>query len=274
MAYLLRNGVSLYYDVKGDESARETVTLLNGVMASANSWGAYVQPFIDAGYRVLLHDFRGQLGSDKPNDSYSFAMHIEDFRQLIDFLEIERLHLVGTSYGGEIALRAAIDMPVRISSLTIIDSVSETDALLEGYIESWIILADRASRGDAELFYWGVIPSLYSRQFLSKEREAIASRAKQIGKLPPEYFRAQVELYRTFLRDVTMTTELSAIRCPALVVCGEEDILKPPRFSRIIADAIPDSRFALLPGCGHVAVFEAPELLSSMILGFIGSSKS
>jgi 3-oxoadipate enol-lactonase len=163
-------------------------------------------------------------------------------------------------------MRLAIDVPELVASLGIIDSVSELDALVEHFVMSWIDLAETRN---PELFYAGVLPSLYSRGFLASHREMLSQRAEKMKQLPAEYFRGQVELYRAFLNDVTMTDELPRISAPSLVACGEEDILKPPRFSRIIAGAIPGAELVFIPGAGHVAVFEAQETLQTLILGFL-----
>jgi 3-oxoadipate enol-lactonase len=266
MPCISREGVSIYYELMEAEEARGTIAFLNGVMASTNSWAFYINPLRKAGYNILLHDFRGQLASDKPEGPYSFSQHIEDFRYLLDHLELGQVHLAGTSYGGEIAMRAAIDMPERILSITVIDSVSELDPLVESFVGSWMA---SAGSGDPEVFYWGMVPSIYSRRFLSSQWDNLSARAQQVRKLPPEFFRGQIELYKAFLQDVTMTQELDSVQCPALIICGEEDILKPPKFSRIIADSIPDSRFVLLPRTGHVAIFEEPALILSLIRGFL-----
>lgn len=263
------NNISLFYDHRRasvDSPRGETVALLNGVMASTSSWEYYVEILTRAGYDVLLHDFRGQLLSEKPEGPYTFVEHREDFVALCKELAIDRCHLVGTSYGGEIAMRIAIDEPALVSSLTVIDSVSELDALLSRFVTSWI---GPAERGDAELFYASVLPSLYSRQFLRDQAEMIDGRGARMKELPADYFRGQAELYRAFLNDVTMTNELSQIEAPTLVVCGDEDILKPRHFSETIANEIPGAELMLIPGCGHVAVFEKPETLATIIRGFL-----
>jgi 3-oxoadipate enol-lactonase len=263
------NSVSLFYDYRRppESSARgETVALLNGVMASVSSWDYYADILTRAGYDVLLHDFRGQLLSEKPQGPYTFVEHREDFVALCEELEIDACHLIGTSYGGEIAMRIAVDEPGLVTSLTIIDSVSELDSLLIRFVTSWIALAERE---DAELFYAAVLPSLYSRQFLRDQAEMIDGRAARMKELPADYFRGQAELYRAFLNDVTMTAELSQIEAPTLVVCGDEDVLKPQKFSQIIAKAIPGAELVVIPDCGHVAVFEKPETLVTLIRGFL-----
>lgn len=273
MSVLEADKVSLYYEYRSPsdpaQSRGETVALLNGVMASASSWEVYAESLTDAGYHVLLHDFRGQLLSGTPAGPYHFNDHRDDFLAICRHLNISRCHLIGTSYGGEIAMRIGVDRPDMVASLVIIDSVSELDALVESFVSSWIALAETRN---AELFYKSVLPSLYSRHFLASNREMLAQRAEKMKQLPGEYFSGQIELYRAFLNDVTMTPELSRITAPTLVTCGEEDILKPPRFSRIIAERIPNAQLKLIPRAGHVAVFEAANSLITMIRDFLDAA--
>ncbi len=96
----------------------------------------------------------------------------------------------------------------------------------------------------------------------------LSQRAELFSQLPEDYFRGQRALYDTF-RAIDLTGELKHITSPTLVVCGTADILKSPKFSHIITDNIGQSRLVLLPDCGHAAIFEQPEALKDLILGFL-----
>lgn len=270
MSYLKVNGVNLYYELKGNLDSEETVVFFNGVMASANSWSFQVPIFEKLGYKVLVHDFKGQLLSDKPEGPYSFKEHAFEAKELISALGINKVHIIGTSYGGEVAMRFAIDYPEYVKSISVIDSVSELDEVLKHFVESWKVLAEGE---DAERFFFGMIPSIYGNSFIEKNLSMLKDRAAALKSAPKDYFKGQVYLYDTFKSDLNMTDELNKIKCPSLVVCGEEDILKPRKFSKIISDNIPCSEFAIIPDCGHVTIFEKPEVLNSLLLGFVIKNK-
>lgn len=266
MPYFNIDGVNIYYELKGDLKAEETVVFFNGVMASTTSWNFQVPVFRKFGYKVLVQDFKGQLKSDKPKGPYSFKEHAYEAKELIRHLNIDKVHIVGTSYGGEVAMRFAIDYPELVKSISIIDSVSELDEVLKYFIESWKALAESK---DAEKFFWGMMPSIYGNTFIKENIEMLKKRAEEFKDFPEDYFQGQIYLYDTFISDVYMTDELDQIKCPALVVCGGDDILKPVKFSKIIADRIPNSEFVVIPDCGHVTIFEKPDVLNSILLGFI-----
>ncbi|HOX18373.1 MAG TPA: alpha/beta hydrolase, partial [Spirochaetales bacterium] len=127
-------GVSFAYELsdaggKGTEP-KGTVVLLNGVAMSIAHWKPVAAALTAAGFRVLCHDFRGQLLSDKPAGPYSLELHARDLALLLDALGFGgRVHLVGTSYGAEVALAFARDFPERAASLCMVDGVCEADAV-------------------------------------------------------------------------------------------------------------------------------------------------
>ncbi len=163
-------------------------------------------------------------------------------------------------------MKFAMLYPEMTKSISIIDSVSELDEILKGFIDSWIVLADL---NDGEKFFHGMAPSIYGNTFYTSNKELLNQRAKIFASVDKSYFDGQKILYETFKNDVYMTDKLSDIKCPSLVICGEEDLLKRVKFSKIIAGGITNSEFILIPDCGHVGIFEKYNELNSMIYGFV-----
>lgn len=260
------NGVNLYYEIHGTAGEKGDIVFLNGVMASASSWLEQAKPFVKLGYRVLLHDFRGQLKSEKPEGPYSFKLHAEDTIALMTVLGFNQAHFIGTSYGGEVAMKTAMLFPEQVLSLSIIDSVSELDEVLTGFVLGWKAIA---SLKQGELFFNTMLPSLYYHDYLVANKALLEKRAKGFNEIPEDYLEGQITLYDTFIADVNMTEELHKIKCPALVVCGVNDILKPLKFSEIIARGIENAEFITIPNCGHVTFYEKPDALNSALIGFV-----
>lgn len=260
------NDVELYYEVIGNPNAKEVIVFLNGVMASTSSWLNQVEYFRKMDYRILLHDFKGQLKSDKPQGPYTFHQHAFETVELMQELGIEKAHIIGTSYGGEVGLRMAIDFPLFVQSLCVIDSVSELDPLLESFVLSWRHLCDDL---DGEAFFNGIMPTIYGEKYIRENLELLQKRALAMKNLPEEYFIGQTYLYDTFLQDVTMTNELHQIKCPVLILNGADDLLKPAKFSRILHENIEHSLWIEIPDCGHVAIIEQAETVNTCLLGFL-----
>ncbi|MGC9125768.1 MAG: alpha/beta fold hydrolase, partial [Caldisericaceae bacterium] len=100
MSYIRVISTNLYYEEIGEG---EPIILLNGIFMSTKSWSP-ISNMLAKKYRVILHDFRGQWGSEKPKGKYTFGMHAEDLHGLLKELDLEKVHLIGTSYGGEVAM--------------------------------------------------------------------------------------------------------------------------------------------------------------------------
>ncbi len=257
---------NIYYEINGNKESKTAVAFFNGVMASTSSWDYMWPTFENDNFMIVRQDFRGQLKSDKPEGPYSFEMHANDAKALFDYLGLEKVHIIGTSYGGEVAMKFAMLYPDMTKSISIIDSVSELDEVLKGFIDNWMVLADL---NDGEKFFLGMAPSIYGNSFYSSNKEMLTSRAKAFASMDKSYFEGQKILYQTFKEDVYMTDGLKNIKCPALVICGQDDLLKRVKFSELIAKEIPNSEFIIIPDCGHVPIFEKYNELNSMIYGFI-----
>ena len=106
------------------------------------------------------------------------------------------------------------------------------------------------------------------RKIIKNNKDFLHKRALAMNSIPKSYFNGQIGLYRTFLEDVYMTDILKDIKCPSLIVVGEQDTLKPVKFSKIIADVIPNAILKTIPDCGHVTIFEKPEELNKFIVQF------
>lgn len=269
MANFKIDDLNIYYELKGNLDSDETIVFLNGVMASTNSWNYQTPVFENMNFKVLLHDFKGQLRSDKPVGPYTFKEHAFELKALLDYLKIKKAHLIGTSYGGEVGMRFAIDYPEYVETLSIIDSVSELDEILKGMVNNWKTLASK----DPYDFFWGMAPTIYGNDFMKKNHDFLEARAKAIRTITEDYFTGQIYLYDTFLNDVYMTEEINHIKCKTLVICGEDDILKPRKFSDKIVTKIDKCEYAIIPNCGHVTIFEQPNVLNSLLLGFVVKNK-
>ncbi|MGE5088066.1 MAG: alpha/beta fold hydrolase [Candidatus Levyibacteriota bacterium] len=64
----------------------------------------------------------------------------------------------------------------------------------------------------------------------------------------------------------------AALRCPALVVMGERDVMAPPRNAKSLIGALPDAHSVTLPGCGHALTIEQPDAVLEALRSFIGAA--
>jgi len=266
MSILEINGINIYYEDIGNHESANCIAFFNGAMSTTSHWELLYPVFKRMGWRIILHDYKGQLKSDKPAGPYTFKDHADEAKALFDYLGINKVHIVGTSYGGRVAMEFAILYPQFTESMSIINSFSESNAFIDTIVKGWDYTR---VFGNGEAFFWSAIPIFYGKTFISKNIEDCAKRAKSLSEAPEEFFIGQKAIYDTFSADIYVTDRLHEIKCPTLVVCGEEDILTPVKFSEIIVKNIPHAEFITIPDCGHVTIVEKPKELESAVFGFI-----
>jgi 3-oxoadipate enol-lactonase len=156
--------------------------------------------------------------------------------------------------------------PECVQSLVLIDGVSETNPVLCAAVTSW----KSAALSDPVVFYRTIIPWNYSGGYLRTHGEELRDRESVIAGLPGEYFTAFAGLCDAFLA-IDITPHLSRIHCPTLVVVGERDILKPRRFSELIAGRIERAQLEVVLGAGHAVVIEQPKKIEELVRSFLRS---
>ena len=254
------DGVAIHYELAG---AGEPVVLLNGILMTVASW-AFQRQALEPGYRLLLHDFRGQLLSGKPERDWLIEQHADDLRALLDHVGLERCHVVGTSYGGEVGLIFAARFPERVRSLSVIASVAHVEPPLRRQTDAW---AEAALRGPDALFE-AVARDAYSQRFVQRSPGFLEAGRARLAACPPELFTAFARLVRAF-QQLDARALLPRVACPTLVIAAEDDALKPPAYSRAIAQAVPGAELALVPDAGHAVVVELPDAVNALLLGFL-----
>ena len=260
MPTILVNQVNLYYEFHGPEDG-ELLILNNGVFMSTRAW-AFQLPALSRRYRVLAYDMRGQGQSEHPAGDYSLELHAEDLVALMNALGLDKAHMVGTSYGGELNLIMGIRYPERCRTLTIITSVSHSNALCAAMVERWRMAA---LLGDGPAFFRLIYADVYSEAFLTQRPELIPMAEARYAELD---LVAAVQLLESFQR-FDVTAQLTTIQVPTCIASAELDLLKPRYYGEIMHRAIQGSEFHLIPGAGHVAVLERAEEVNTIILGFL-----
>jgi len=269
MSNIKINGINIYYELKGKQEGKEAVVFLNGLMSSVAGWAFQVPTFEKAGFKVLLHDFRGQLLSEKPVEKYTFTQHALDLKELLDQLEIEKVHLIGTSYGAIVGLRFALDFSGYVKSITLIDALSELDAAFHRIADVWLAII---KEGDMVKLFRAAVPTIYSNFFLEKNEKLLRDREELLKKVPRDFVESLGRLVNNTLTNARISAELTRIKCPVFIAVGENDQLTPVKFSKLLQKQMPHAEFVIVPECGHTTIYEKPEVVNSLALGFISKN--
>jgi pimeloyl-ACP methyl ester carboxylesterase len=259
----------LTHRVEGD--AGPPVVLLNGGMMTFPAWEP-VAARLRPSHRALLCDFRGQLLSpgEGPAD---LAGHAADVAALLDHLGWESAHLIGVSFGAEVAVELAAAAPDRVRSLVVVTAMDrETPEFRRGNELMRSVLADVLAGGERGRFYDLLVAGIYSQRYREAEAAILEARRAQVEQLPLAWY-AGVDRLLAAIEGFDLTPRLGAIRCPALAVLAADDRVMDPKRSRALAAAL-DAEVAVHPTSGHALVVEDPEWLAEVCLGFLGRQEN
>lgn len=260
MPYQKVNDINIYYEIHGPQGA-DLVVLSNGIFMSTASW-AYQIAELEKHFQVLVYDCRGMWQSDHPESSYSMDLHADDLAILLRSLGYSKAHIAGISYGGEISMVFAARYPEMTRSLIVSSSVSQLDPLLQAVGRSW---TGALASGDAGTLFDVTLPFNFSEEWIAKNEKLLQASRKRYEDMD---LVAAGRLMAAF-SEIHFSEDLKNIKSPALVLVGELDILKPRKYSEIIANEIAGSEFVVIPGGGHAICLEKPQIFNSIVLGFI-----
>lgn len=244
------NGIELYYEVHGREGAPWLV-FSHSLACSVRMWDAQIAAFRDR-YRVLVFDTRGHGQSAAPAGAYTLEQMADDAKGLLGHLGVQRAHFVGLSMGGMIGQTFALKYPGVFQSLTLADTTSRYPAEAAG---AW---AERIRTAETQGMQPLVEPTLarwFTEPFRKARPEIVARIAAQIAATPvPGY----VGCCRA-IPKIDLTARLKEIRCPILVIVGEQDAGTPVAMAREIQDNAPGATLVVLPNAAHLSNIEQSE---------------
>lgn len=260
--------LEVVYDVQG---SGEPVLMINGIGADRSGWALQV-PAISREFTVITFDNRdvGETGPGRDPAFYPIRQFADDAAGLLDALGIESAHIVGASMGGCIAQEFAISHPGRTRSTTIICSWPQVDPWLAELWEQWeqIFRALGPVEWNRTTWLWVFTHRAYRQPgFL----EGLLQSAEAYPhKQTLEMYLRQSHAAKTF----DALDRLGGITAPAHVICGEEDIFTPRRYSEAIAAAIPNAKLSVMPSVGHGMFWEATDDFNELVLGFIRETEA
>jgi 3-oxoadipate enol-lactonase len=257
------DGQTLYYEEHG---RGEPVVLLGGIMMSAASWVQHI-PVLEQHVRLILLDLRDQGRSAKATGEYRLDRHVPDVIGLLDQLELPSAHLIGLSYGGQVAQRVARDHPGRVKTLILANVNHYITNHLAEIGRAWEVAA---ALNDGERFFQLAIPFIYSREFYAQHLDVLRSRQAMFKTmLTKEWFEGFARLCRSTDGFRMSEDDLRCLRMPTLLIGAAEDVITPVRVMEEMERAIPGCEFIVLPNAGHGAFLERSGEFLTAVVGFL-----
>ena len=276
-------GTEIYFDIDGaglvpdgDRMVdRPVLFLLHGGPGGDHAgFKSTVARLVDVAQLVYVAH-RGS-GRSAPADpaTYTLEENIDDVDALRDYLGLESICLLGSSYGGMVAQGYAIRYPQRVSNL-VWCATAPSHRFLD---DARRIVAERGTPEQQEVcerLWAGSFESLDQVQEYYQAMGPMYSTTHDAEKAAESWGRGTRNFeqlnfgFRGFLREFDYTDQLSSIACPTLVLAGAHDWICPPNHSQEIAERIPRAHMKVFAKSAHNIAGDEPDEFLAAVRGFL-----
>lgn len=273
--HALINGTRIAHGVHGEG---EPVVLIHGTPSSSYIWRDVLPTLVGAGYQVHVYDLLGYGLSERPQSQdidTSVTGQVAIFEGMLDVWGLEDLHIVAHDIGGGIAQRFAIQSLERMRSLTMLDVVSydswpskRTKEQMQAGLEK-LIKADDADHRE------------HFRDWLNstvqnKDRLAATSMETYLDFIcgpvgQASFFQHQVVHYDPIYTQEVAPRYAQLGQKPVQLIWGADDAWQVTDWAHRLNKAIPGSTLHIIENCGHFAMEDQPEQVSSLLIDFLNS---
>ena len=257
MAWAGLTDVRCFYTLLGQG---DPLLLVPGLGVTSRVWDPIV-PELSEHFSLILPDNRGVGLSAARRKARSLGDYTSDLGELLDYLQVDRAHVLGLSLGGVIAIKLAAEHPGRIDRLVL---ASCTDRFTPYLREVSLLLGQTLGRLRRDAFARTVEVLGSAPQYLDAQPHLVAERVRQKRgqRVPTREVARQLRCLAASRIDL----ERDPIVAPTLVIAGEHDVLIPSCYARVTAQRIAGCRFMLVEGAGHNPLVERPgEVLPEVI---------
>lgn len=277
------NGAEIYFDVDGmglvpevDQMVeRPVLFLLHGGPGSDHSSFKSNSAALRDTAQLVYVDHRGS-GRSAPADpeTYTLDQNIDDVDALREHLGLERISVLGSSYGGMVAQGYAIRFPERVANLILV-ATTPSYRFLE---DAQRIVSERGTPEQQRVCQWLWEGNFQSQQQVYEYYRAMGPMystkfdAEKLDKSWPRGIRNFEQLnlgFSNFLRTFDFIDQLPSITCPTLVLGGAHDWICPPQHSELIAEKIPRAHLKIFANSSHSIADDEPEAYQTAVRGFL-----
>jgi proline iminopeptidase len=273
-------GGKIYYEVIGSGNAIPLV-LVNGgpgldhlYLHTSTAWDMLAQS-----RRVIFYDQRGNGRSSplKEGQSCTLADQIDDLDALRAHLGLQKMILLGSSWGGYLSMAYAARHAERVAGLILVDSSGpkwDEKSDLDDKVYPEVVEREKSLEFAME-FGDKAAKDQYNREDFSILFYSPEKRDAFLALLMPVKFNWEVnDAVSHDLARFDLSPELPKFRFPTLVITGRFDMNVAPVFAYQMYRAIPGAQFTVFEKSGHFPFTEEPDAFASRLESFLGTIPS
>jgi L-proline amide hydrolase len=281
-------GHSTWYTIvgEGEEPGRAPLLLLHGGPGGAHDYMESMGELARGGRRVIMYDQLGCGKSPVPSnpDMWTVELFVEEVDVVRQALGLERLHILGQSWGGMLGMEYALTQPEGVESLIICDSPGRMDLWVEeanrlradlpSDVQETLLKHEQAGTTDDPAYEEACLV-FYNRHVCRVPWSDSVSRS--FAQMPNEVYMtmngpSEFHCIGT-LRTWDVTPRLGEITIPTLVISGRYDEATP-KISKEVSDAIPGAEWVLFEESSHMPHEEEPERFRQVVGDFLAQTEA
>ena len=252
------NGIEVNYVIEG---SGPWLTMSHSLASNLTMWDEQAA-VLRRRFQVVRYDTRGHGQTSAPPGPYTLDQLAEDAHALFAALGINETHWVGLSMGGMIGETCALKYPGVFLSMVLADTTSRRPPGAEQMWGERIRLAQEkgmAALVDSTLERWFTAP------YRNARKDVMARIGEHIRTTPVAGYAGCSQA----IADIDLMDRLKEIKCPVLIMVGEEDHGTPPEMARQIHENLPGSELLIIASAAHFSNVEQPEVFNQAMLGFL-----
>ncbi|MFD0693511.1 alpha/beta fold hydrolase [Paenibacillus sp. GCM10027628] len=249
------DGHRMAYRFDGPASG-SVLVLANSIATTLNMWDGQIAE-LSKHFRVLRYDYRGHGASDAPAGAYSIDRMGRDVIELLDALNIGKVHFLGLSLGGIVGQWLGIHVPERIDRL-ILSNTSSNLGPAEAFDSNIAAVRQAENLSEiADMF----IGNWFPPHMLETEGDIISSFRTMVLSTNPQGLAGTYAA----IRDSDMRRTIALISSPTLVIAGEYDTVTLPSHNELIAATVPNAKLVMLPVVHMPNIERQAEFLNAVL---------
>ncbi|GIV29559.1 MAG: 3-oxoadipate enol-lactonase [Bacteroidia bacterium] len=259
-----KDGLNIYYEIKGKPDAAESIIFLNGLSQATVSW-YFMLPCFEEKYRLILMDFIFQGQSDKTGEWRTFDQHAKDVLAVLNATNTKKAIVIGISYGSLVAQHLAVNHPECVSKLILLSTFAHKTPYFEVIEHAWW---NALEIGGYPLMFDIMLPNVLSEEYFKKPLIPVDT----LRKIRQESNQSKEALFKLMTATKNRgdyRNELKKIKAPTLVIHGEKDTLITLSMGIEVANHIPNAVMKIIPNAGHTLNMEKINEVCVEILKFL-----
>jgi len=247
--------MDLHYEVQGKG---EAVVLIHSGGADLGDW-ELIAPQLAQTYQVITFDGRG-AGQSPP--LLEPAQYVEDLRQLLDHLNLDRVILIGHSIGGQIATDFALAYPDRVTKLVLV-APGLSGFQFSPDVQQWYAQVNAAAPDLEKMVELMLNHPTYSVVMSSPQRDRMVEMTTHNTKRSFEW-----KTFEMLWAQPPTIDRLSELQAKTLFIIGTKDMADCLHIAELFQQ-VPDIRFAYIKEADHMPTLTHADEVSSQIIQFL-----